>query len=384
MLPSRLTLFELKDDISMASTDVLFRPFRLKGLNLPNRIVMAPMTRSKSPHQIPNDAVAAYYRARAEGGVGLILTEGTSPEHRSASNDVNVPAFFGGESLEGWRKVVKEVKAAHGHIMPQLWHQGVIRHPGTGPYPDAPSMSPSGLAKPDKKVAEPMTDQDIADVIAGFVKSAGYAKALGFDGLELHGAHGYVIDQFFWDGTNARSDRYGGSLEKRTTFAADIARAVRKEVGPDFPILLRFSQWKQQDFTVKLAQNPGELERFLKPLVDAGIDIFHCSTRRFWEPEFPDSGSDLNLAGWTRKLTGKPTITVGSVGLDQDFITGFTSAGAHTASLDRLTAMMERGDFDLVAVGRALIVNADWPNKVRNGRAAELKDYSPAALATLV
>jgi len=368
----------------MASTDVLFRPFRLKGLELPNRIVMAPMTRSKSPHQIPNDAVAAYYRARAEGGVGLILTEGTSPEHRSASNDVNVPAFFGGPSLEGWRKVASEVKKARGHIMPQLWHQGVIRHPGTGPYPDAPSMSPSGLAKPDKKVAEPMTDEDIADVIAGFAKSSGYAKQLGFDGVELHGAHGYVIDQFFWEGTNQRADRYGGSLEKRTNFAADIIRAVRKEVGPDFPILLRFSQWKQQDFTVKLAQDPKELERFLRPLVDAGVDVLHCSTRRFWEPEFPDSGSDLNLAGWTKKLTGKPTITVGSVGLDQDFITGFTKAGAHTASLDRLIQMMERGDFDLVAVGRALIVNADWPHKVRSGRTGELKDYSPEALATLV
>src|SRR5215471_14371117 len=133
----------------MASTDVLFRPFALKSLQLPNRIVMAPMTRSKSPEQVPNESVATYYRARAEGGAGLILTEGTSPEHKSASADANVPAFFGEDSLGGWKKVVEAVKSAHGHIMPQLWHQGIIRHPGTGPYPDAPSMSPSGLARPD-------------------------------------------------------------------------------------------------------------------------------------------------------------------------------------------------------------------------------------------
>ena len=345
---------------------------------------MAPMTRSKSPHQIPNDVVAAYYKRRAEGGVGLILTEGTSPEHKSASNDVNVPAFFGEESLQGWTQVLKDVKAAHGHIMPQLWHQGVIRHPGSGPYPDAPSMSPSGLSRPDKKVAEPMTDSDIADLIAGFARSARYAKALGFDGVELHGAHGYVIDQYFWEGTNQRSDRYGGSLEKRTTFAADIARAVRKEVGPDFPVLLRFSQWKQQDFAAKLAQTPAELERFLVPLVDAGVDMFHCSTRRFWEPEFADTGSDLNLAGWTKKLSGKPTISVGSVGLNQDFITAYRAAGAQTAGLERLIEMMERGDFDLVAVGRALIVNPDWAKKVREGRADQLRDYTPEALAELV
>ena len=368
----------------MSNTEVLFKPFSLKSLSLPNRIVMAPMTRSKSPEQIPNDQVAAYYRARAEGGVGLILTEGTAPEHKSATNDVNVPHFHGEESLKGWGKVVHEVKAAGGHIMPQLWHQGVVRHPGTGPYPEQPSMSPSGLAKMDKKVAEPMTDEDIADVIAGFAKSARYAKDLGFDGVELHGAHGYLIDQFFWEGTNQRDDKYGGSLGARANFAADVTRAVRKEVGSDFPILLRFSQWKQQDFAARLAHTPQELEIFLKPLVDAGVDIFHCSTRRFWEPEFPELGSDMNLAGWTRKITGLPTISVGSVSLNADFISAFRQATAEVSGIERLIEMMERGDFDLIAVGRALIVNPDWANKVRAGKLNELTPYDPKSLATLV
>jgi 2,4-dienoyl-CoA reductase-like NADH-dependent reductase (Old Yellow Enzyme family) len=367
----------------MVSTDVLFEPFRLKGLSLPNRIVMAPMTRSKSPGQVPNDTVAAYYRRRAEGGVGLILTEGTSPEHKSASNDANVPSFFGGAALEGWAGVLKAVKAAGGHIMPQLWHQGVVRHPGSGPYPEAPSMSPSGLARPGKRVAEPMRDSDIADVIAGFANSALNARDMGFDGVEIHGAHGYIIDQFFWDGTNQRTDRYGGDLEKRTRFGAEIVKAVRERVGPDFPVLLRFSQWKQQDFAAKLAQTPAELERFLAPLADAGVDMFHCSTRRFWEPEFPDTGSDLNLAGWTKKISGLPTITVGSVSLNQDFINAYRDRGAGTADIDRLLEMTARGDFDLIAVGRALIVNPDWPKKIREGRADELKAYDPEALTTL-
>jgi 2,4-dienoyl-CoA reductase-like NADH-dependent reductase (Old Yellow Enzyme family) len=368
----------------MSSTGVLFQPFRLKTLSLPNRIVMAPMTRSKSPNQIPNADVAAYYRARAAGGVGLILTEGTSPEHKSASNDVNVPGFFGEASLAGWANVLKEVKAAGGHIMPQLWHQGIVRHAGTGPYPNEKSMGPSGLSRPDRKVTEPMTDSEIADVIAGFAKSASYAQQMGFDGVELHGAHGYIIDEFFWEGTNQRADRYGGSLEKRTNFAADIARAVRKTVGEDFPILLRFSQWKQQDFNARLAHSPAELERFLQPLVDAGVDMFHCSTRRFWEPEFPEEGSDMNLAGWAKKLSGKPTMTVGSVSLNTDFIAAYRTAGAETAGIDRLLEMLSRGDFDLVAVGRALIVNPDWPNKVRDGLVDQLKPWTPDALATLV
>jgi 2,4-dienoyl-CoA reductase-like NADH-dependent reductase (Old Yellow Enzyme family) len=285
--------------------------------------------------------------------------------------------------LAGWASVAKEVKAVGGFIMPQLWHQGIVRHAGSGPYPDAPSMSPSGLARPGKRVAEPMTDSDIADVIAGFARSAGYAKQLGFDGVEIHGAHGYVIDQFFWEGTNERDDLYGGSLEARTRFAAEITKAVRDAVGPEFPVLLRFSQWKQQDFSAKLARDPGELERFLLPLIDAGVDCFHCSTRRFWEAEFPGTGSDLNLAGWTKKLSGKPTITVGSVSLNEDFITAYRAKGAETAGIDRLLEMLSRGDFDLVAVGRALIVNPDWPNKVRSGQFDQLKSYTPEALATL-
>ncbi|HEY1630156.1 MAG TPA: NADH:flavin oxidoreductase [Rhizomicrobium sp.] len=367
----------------MVSTDLLFQPYKLKGLSLPNRIAMAPMTRSKSPGQIPGADVAAYYRARAEGGVGLILTEGTSPEHKSASNDANVPAFFGEASLAGWANVLKEVKAAGGRIMPQLWHQGVVRHPGTGPYPQERSMSPSGLSKPGKKVAEPMSEQDVAEVIAGFARSAGYAKQLGFDGVEIHGAHGYVIDQFFWEGTNERADRLGGNLVARTHFASEVVKAVRAQVGPDFPVLLRFSQWKQQDFTARLAHTPEALESFLAPLSDAGVDMFHCSTRRFWEPEF--GGSDMNLAGWTKKLSGKPVMTVGSVGLDDDFINGYRGKGAATdrAHLDTLLTMLARGDFDLVAVGRALLVNPDWPNKVREGRFDALKPFTPEALGTL-
>jgi 2,4-dienoyl-CoA reductase-like NADH-dependent reductase (Old Yellow Enzyme family) len=367
----------------MVSTGLLFQPFQLKGLVLPNRIAMAPMTRSKSPGQIPGTDVAAYYRARAEGGVGLILTEGTSPEHNAATGDANVPAFFGEASLAGWANVLKEVKAAGGHIMPQLWHQGIMRRMGTGPYPDAPSMSPSGLAKPDKKVAEPMTDGEIADVIDGFAKSAGYARTMGFDGVEIHGAHGYILDQFFWSGTNIRDDRFGGSLTKRTSFAAEIVKAVRAATGPDFPILLRFSQWKQQDFAARLAHSPAELEAFLAPLSDAGVDMFHCSTRRFWEAEFPQS--DMNLAGWTKKLSGKPTMTVGSVGLDDDFINAYLGKGAANDEnrMGTLLDMLGRGDFDLVAVGRALIVNPDWPHKVREGRFDTLKPYAPEALATL-
>ena len=182
--------------------------------------------------------------------------------------------------------------------------------------------SPSGLSRPDKKFGDPMSEEDVADTIAAFADAALAAKRLGFDAVELHGAHGYLIDQFFWDGTNRREDAYGGQGSSgRARFAADIVRAVRQSVGAEFPILLRLSQWKQQDFAVKLADSPRALEAWLKPLVDAGVDILHCSQRRFWEPEF--EGSDLNFAGWAKKVTAVPTITVGSVGLTGEFVAAF-------------------------------------------------------------
>lgn len=364
-------------------TSALFRPFACKSLSLANRLVMAPMTRSKSPESVPGPDVAAYYRRRAEGGVGLIVTEGTTVNRPAATNDANVPNFHAPASLAGWRHVVEAVHAAGGRIAPQLWHQGMMRKPGTGPHPDAPSDGPSGLAASGKQVGEPMSEADIADTIDAFAKAAGAAQEIGFDAVEIHGAHGYLIDQFFWEGANQRHDSWGGDFIQRTRFAAEIVKAIRAQVGEAYPIILRFSQWKQQDFAARLAQTPDELARFLEPLTAAGTDIFHCSTRRFWEPEF--EGSSLNLAGWTKEITGKPTITVGSVGLKgADFVQTFrTRETSDVGELGELEARLERGEFDLVAVGRALLADAQWASKVRDGRFAELAPFSASSLATL-
>lgn len=364
------------------SIDVLFRPFKLKGLTLPNRVVMAPMTRSFSPGGIATDAVAQYYRRRAEGMVGLIVSEGTGVNRPASLNDPNVPRFHGEQELAAWRRVIDEVHAAGGLMAPQLWHVGSIRTSAKDWSPPGAYDSPSGLSRPGKIFGEPMSEEDIADAIRAFADAALAAKRLGFDAVELHGAHGYLIDQFFWDGTNRREDAYGAKdLPGRARFAADIVRAVRKLVGAEFPILLRLSQWKQQDFAVKLAETPGALEAWLKPLVDAGVDVLHCSQRRFWEPEF--EGSDLNFAGWAKKLTSLPTITVGSVGLTGEFVAAFGGESSQPASLDELIRRMERDEFDLVAVGRALLQDPQWLVKVRDGRLDELMPFEKNALAVL-
>lgn len=170
-------------------------------------------------------------------------------------------------------------------------------------------------------------------------------------------------------------------MAERARFAVELIRAVRTGVGPDFPICLRISQWKLQDYAAKLATTPKEMEAWLVPLVFAGVDIFHCSQRRFWEPEFPES--DLNFAGWAKKLTGKTTITVGSVGLSGDFLAAFQGESSAPSKLDELLRRYDRGDFDLVAVGRALLADAAWAQKIHEGHSSELIGFSKEALATL-
>ena len=223
----------------------LFRPFVLSKLSLANRVVMAPMTRQKSRGGIPGPEVAAYYRRRAESGTGLIITEGTVVDDPVSTMSVDIPNFYG-PALDGWLRVVDAVHEVGGKIMPQLWHVGMARNPAKAPHPELPSAGPSGLTmrgfpgmtQPGLEHSEPMTREHISRVVDAFARGAADARRLGFDGVEIHGAHGYLIDQFFWAGTNQRADEYGGDLVGRTRFAVEIIEAVRRATGPDFPIIL--------------------------------------------------------------------------------------------------------------------------------------------------
>lgn len=343
---------------------------------------MAPMTRSFSPDGIPGDDVAAYYTRRAAGEVGLILSEGTVIDRPSSSADKNIPQFYG-KALNGWKKVIDDVHNAGGKMAPQIWHQGIMANHHSGWLPPVPFEGPSGLLQTGTNNGKTLTDEDIADVIKAFGKAATDAKELGFDSVELHGAHGYLIDQFFYEVTNKRTDKYGGkNIAERSLFATEVIREVRRQVGDDFAVIIRLSQWKSGDYTHKLAKTPEEMETWLNLLAEAGVDIFHCSQRRFWEPEF--EGSDLNFAGWAKKLTGKATITVGSVGLNGEFMESFKGVSSEPSSLDELLRRYDRGDFDLVAVGRPILADAEWTKKIKEGRNSELKGFSKEALMQLL
>lgn len=369
------------------SRQALFSPFSCKSLQLPNRFAMAPMTRSHSPGGIVSDAMRGYYQRRAEGGVGLVISEGTGIARPGALNDANVPRFHGDAELAAWKQVVDAVHQAGGSFAPQLWHVGAMRAAAHAErIDDALLESPSGIPQPGKTRGKVMSDSDIADTIDAFAQAALAAKKIGCDAAEFHGAHGYLIDEFFWGPCNQRDDTFGGkTLVERSRFAVEILKAARAAVGEDFALILRISQWKQQDYQARLAETPEEMAAWLGALSDAGADIFHCSQRRFWEPEF--EGSSLNFAGWAKKLSGKPTISVGSVGLEGDFLDtlakGMSSERDTAQRIDDLAQRVAEGEFDLIAVGRALLQDPNWVAKLRDGRDEEMEAFDVASMMAL-
>lgn len=369
-----------------AAVDVLFQPFSCKALRLPNRVVMAPMTRGFSPNGVPGDNVAAYYRRRAEGGVGLILSEGTLIDRPGAGNRPDVPKFYGREPLAGWKAVIDGVHEAGGKMGPQIWHVGAMPDPRVDWEPAGGLESPSGIFGPRMARGYALSDAAISDCIESYGRAAADAKRLGFDTVEIHGAHGYLIDQFFWDKTNLRDGAYGGAtLAERSRFAVEVVRAIRRALGEDIPIIFRLSQWKQVDYTTQLASTPGEMESWLCLLVEAGVDILHCSQRRFWQAEFPDidGPNGLNCAGWAKKLTGAATISVGSVGLSGDATAAYAGESSTPADLSSLVERMERGEFDLIAVGRALLADPEWALKIQTVDHNSLIGFSPEAFGAL-
>ncbi len=358
----------------------LFQPLTVRSLTTPNRFAMAPMTRQASPGGVPGPEVADYYRRRAAGGVGLIITEGVRLPDPAAGYPSSIPTLAGDDVLAGWRRVVDGVHREGGTIAAQLWHQGAERDDADGVVP----VSPSGLDGVGRPKGRALETAELPELAELFARAAVTARDIGFDAVEVHGAHGYLLDEFLWARTNLREDGYGGPIGGRTRFPADVVAAIRAAVGPDYPIIFRFSQWKGLDYQASIAENPEQLQELLAPLVDAGVDVLHPSTRRHYAAAFPDHDPDLSLAGWTGKLTGLPVITVGSVGLETQFRSEKQGELIRPASVERLVAQFDAGEFDVVAIGRALLADPGWVNRLRDGNLDGFGGYDPAtALAAL-
>jgi 2,4-dienoyl-CoA reductase-like NADH-dependent reductase (Old Yellow Enzyme family) len=373
----------------------LLAPLAVRGCRLANRFVMAPMTRNSSPCGTPTDDVASYYARRAATGLGLVITEGVGIAHAAAVDHPCIPLMHGEKPLEGWRKVVEAVHAVGGVIFPQLWHQGVMWNVEYAANLSGTPMRPSGIWGPADgtisipqaareralATAQPMTDNDIQDVIDAYARAARYAKELSFDGIAIHGAHGYLIDTFFWNYTNRRTDRWGGDARARAQFGSEVVKAIRCEVGEEIPILFRFSQFKMQDYKAVLAKTPDELAQLLQPLAEAGVDIFDASQRFFDTPAFAQS--PLNLAGWAKKLTGKLSMAIGGVGLDKSNgpARHIDYGQSTTNNLERVMARFSKLEFDLIGVGRSILNDPNWFSKARRGE--PFLPFDPGTLDTL-
>jgi 2,4-dienoyl-CoA reductase-like NADH-dependent reductase (Old Yellow Enzyme family) len=355
----------------------LFQPITIAGLSLANRFIMPGMQRGWCTDGHVPERLADYYGARARGGVQLTITESIAVDHPSATRTRKY-GRLAEDTADGWARCIDAVHEAGGHFFTQIGHDGALLAAPDGDYFAAAAvLSPSGLMKPGTVVGNPATIADLEAVREAFVRSARIAKRIGADGVEIHACHGYLLDQFLWAGTNVRDDQYGGpDLRDRVRFPAEVVRAVRDEVGSDFVISVRFSQWKLQDYTARVATTPDELSTMLHAFDEAGVDLFHASTRRFGDPEWLES--DLGLAGWTRKLSGKPVIAVGGVGLTVDMVETFSGKDTNASPDINFPALAKRfnaQEFDLIAVGRSVIADPDWVAKVREGRPDLIRQF---------
>jgi len=360
--------------------EALFQPIAVGGITLPTRFVMPGMNRGWYDGGVPAERYGPYYAERVRHGAGLVITGACPVDHPSASAMTDPP--INAKSAVGWSKAAEAVRAAGGHLFQQLWHEGAIRVAEKGFYPDAPTLSPSGLACAGRPNGRAATLDELDDIIAAFADAAVCARDAGFSGVEIHGAHGFLIDQFLWADTNLRDDRYGGdTLAERSAFPLAIVQAVRGAVGPDFPISFRFSQWKEVAFEARIMDPATEMAGFVAALEEAGVDMLHASDRYFWKPD--NDVAPLNLAGWARRFAKVPVITVGSVGLKIDLFGGFLSdqatfEAAGADQLQQLARMHGEGQFDLVAVGRSLIGDAAYLEKLRNGDLAAIRRFTKA------
>jgi 2,4-dienoyl-CoA reductase-like NADH-dependent reductase (Old Yellow Enzyme family) len=363
------------------TVEALFRPFVCRGLHLANRIALAPAALWACPDGDPAP-LADFYRARVLGGASLVMTEGAVIDRPASYNDPRNARFFG-PALKSWKGVVAAVHEAGGAIVPQLWHAGSVEKKASAWKPPAEPESPSGLIARGRPRGHALTERDLDDLLGAYVTAARAAAALKMDAIEVHAAHGYLLDQFFWSETNIRQDRWGGAtLPARARFPLEVVRAVRAAADPDQPVILRISNWKSADMNARMFASPDEMSAWLEPFARAGVDIFSVSEMRYDRPLF--EGSPLGFAGWARKLIGLPVIAAGGIGMSGDIMTTFGGEAGMPQPVDDVARRIDAGEFDLVAVGRALIADPLWTRKIREGRNADLLPCTPRHLAPVL
>jgi N-ethylmaleimide reductase len=342
------------------ASNALFSPYRLGDLDLANRLVMSPMTRSRAADgNVPNPLAPTYYAQRASAG--LIVTEATQVSPQGVGY-IRTPGMHSAEQVAGWKRITEAVHRAGGKIFAQLWHVGRVSHPDfhDGALPVAPSALPvegeAFTSRGRTRLVTPraLATDELPGIVAQFRTAAENAKAAGFDGVELHGANGYLLDQFLRDGANHRSDAYGGSIENRARFPLEVADAVTTVWGPrrvGYKLSPYFSGYSMSD------SNPVATFSFIAAeLNKRGLLYLHVTE--------PVAGPSAIPAG-TRRVT--PIL--------REIFDGalIVNGGYDAQSGNAATA---RGEADLVAFGVPFLANPDLPARYRGNAALNAPDQT--------
>lgn len=339
----------------------VLRPLHLSDHQWKNRLVVAPMSRvSATPEGNATSEMAAYYTAFARGGFSMIITEGNYTDIHASKSYPNQPGLISPAHIAAWRQVVEPVKACGTLIMAQLMHAGALSQFSSETI--APSaIQPSGVklaqyggsgTYPFPKV---MSQQDIRLVKKGFADASIAAHQAGFDGVELHAANGYLLDQFLTPELNTRVDEYGGSTANRFRIIAEIIRGIRDAVPNNFLIGIRLSEGKVNDLIYRWKDGRAMATAILQEVKKADPDLIHIAVQSGeWERDsfYPDGSSYAALA---RKITGKPVIANG---------------GMH--NLENAGKAIEESHADLLSIGKAALADPAWPQHIRNGSPSRL------------
>lgn len=350
----------------------LLAPHVFGQMSLRNRLAVAPMTRvTATPAGLPTGKMASYYDGFAKGGFGLLISEGLYTDNAFAQGYLNQPGLAEDDQASAWAPITAAVQANGARIVAQLMHAGALSQ---GNRFRAHAVAPSAIRPKGQQMAfyygqgayelpRQITEGEIEDVIAGFARSAQRAVTIaGFDAIEIHGANGYLLDQFLTAGTNQRTDRWGGCMSERMRLLVEVVQRVKQAVAGRAPVGIRISQGKVNDFHAKWSGGERAAEVVFAALADAGVDYLHITEFQAWQPAFEYNSATLaELA--KRYAPALPLIVNGSL-----------------HDIGRASAMLDSG-VDLVAMGRGALANPDMPRLLQRGM--PLREFDAAILGPI-
>ena len=338
----------------------LFSPGAIGRTALPNRAAVAPMTRvSANPDGTATARMAEYYARYARGGFGLVITEGTYIDRRYSQGYLGQPGIADEAQRDSWSAVVEAVHAENVPVFMQLLHPGaLVQHNDHVDGAIAPSavqprgeMAPHYMGRGRFPVPREITTGEIQDVMEAFADAAVRAAEAGFDGIELHGANGYLPDQFLTEHTNLRADGYGGPIERRVRFHVELVTAVRDALAGRIPFGIRISESKVNDLAYSWPGGADDAEAIFGAIGRAGPTYIHVNAHRGFEPVF---GTGKSLAALAREAA-------------PDSVQIVACGKLHDAAQSE--RMLAAGTADAVAIAKGALADPDWPRKVRGGDA---------------